>query len=80
MTLVERLRLGGPNAAEVAGQAADMIEHLLELLREMHARLALDSEDDCRDVCKRLEIEDEDSLWPLAQAVDAALADAKSDA
>lgn len=29
MKLVERLRLGGPNAAEVAGEAADEIERLM---------------------------------------------------
>lgn len=29
MELVKRLRLGGPNAAEVAGEAADEIERLL---------------------------------------------------
>lgn len=28
MDIVERLRLGGPNASEVAGQAADEIERL----------------------------------------------------
>lgn len=29
MELIERLRLGGPNAAEVAGEAADELERLL---------------------------------------------------
>lgn len=38
MGLVERLRLGGPNAAEVAGQAADEIERLREVLAD-HERV-----------------------------------------
>lgn len=35
MTLSERLRLGGPNAAEVTDEAADEIERLQDALREI---------------------------------------------
>jgi hypothetical protein len=35
MTLVERLRLGGPNAAEVAGDAADEIDRAFALLERI---------------------------------------------
>ena len=41
MTLVERLRLGGPNAAEVADEAADEIERLRTLLEKAGKKVAL---------------------------------------
>jgi hypothetical protein len=48
-------------------------DELRELLREIMARLALDSEDDCWDVAQRLEIENAGSLWEWAQKAQAAL-------
>jgi hypothetical protein len=39
MKLVERLRLGGPNALEVTDQAADEIERLTKLSRELDNEL-----------------------------------------
>lgn len=49
------------------------MDELRELLRDIMARLALDSADDCRDVAQRLEIENENSLWEWAQKAQAAL-------
>jgi hypothetical protein len=46
---------------------------LADIVREFMARLALDSEEECRDVCQRLEIENEGSMWELAQRANAAL-------
>ena len=37
--IVERLRLGGPNAAEVADEAADEIERLRAALRDILSRV-----------------------------------------
>ncbi len=39
ISLVERLRLGGPNAAEVAGQAADEIERLREEVKLLRSTI-----------------------------------------
>lgn len=55
---------------------ADMmvgIETLAEALRDLMARFALDSEEECRDVSERLGIQDVDALWGAAQRAQAAL-------
>jgi hypothetical protein len=49
------------------------MNELRELLRDIMARLALDNEDDCRDVARRLEIENEVSLWEWAKRANEAL-------
>jgi hypothetical protein len=58
---------------ENKGQGRDMEKELADIVREFMARLALDSEEECRDVCQRLEIENEGSMWELAQRANAAL-------
>lgn len=41
ISLVQRLRLGGPNAAEVAGEAADEIERLRSLVEKARKQLSV---------------------------------------
>lgn len=45
--IVGRLRLGGPNATEVAGQAADEIEHLRKVLSAIQEAAEDGSADEC---------------------------------
>lgn len=57
----------------VYARVATERDDLREALRDLMARLCLDTEDDCNDVARRLEIENVSSLWDAAQKAQAIL-------